>query len=52
MPSKWKILEIPKHNPMSGEGGEVTVSEQVVGPTLFRLSPLLCETGPDSLGHS
>lgn len=43
MPLKLKISEILKHNPMSGGGGagDVTVSEQVAGPTLFKLSLLM-----------
>lgn len=45
MPLKLKISEILKHNPMSGRGGggagDVTVSEQVAGPTLFKLSLLM-----------
>lgn len=52
MPSKQKISEILKHNPMSGRGGDMTISEQVVGPTLFKLSPFLCEIAPDFFGHS
>ena len=46
----FKDSEMQSH--VRGWGADVIVSEQVADPTSFKLSPLLCEVVPDSLGYS
>lgn len=54
MPSKLNIsdCETQSHVREWGgvEGHDMTISEQTAGPTLFKLSPLLREVVPESLG--
>lgn len=53
MPSKLNIsdCETQSHVREWGVGGhDMTISEQTAGPTLLKLSPLLCEVVPESLG--